>query len=697
MQIRPSSDAISPGDRQVWQSLQASEEQFQTLVANIPGAVYRYACHPEGKIEFLSDAIAEISGYPVDEFASDRRSFSSIVHPQDRDRVRRHASECLDRRSPYDIEYRLVRSDGRVRWVRDRGRGVFRDDRPVYLDGVIFDITDRKRTETQLRSTQRFLDCLIENLPLSVTIQDAKTLEFTYWNQASEELFGYDKSEVLGKSDYAWLNATEARSQRVRDRQILAGGELVEIPEVAVETPHRGRRWLHVKQVPLRDEDEAEMPQYLLAICEDITERKQTEAALQHSERHYRRIVETASEGVWMFDAESKTTFANARMAEMLGYSPEQMQGRSLFDFMDEEGRRVYESYLQRRRQGLPERHDFRFRRRDGSDLWAIVSATPILDDGGEFIGVLRMITDISDRKQAEIEIRQSKSRLKAKNEQLKQTLGKLKRTQAQLVQSEKMVSLGQLVAGVAHEINNPTSFIYGNVEHAEHYIQELVELLELYRQHYPNPDPEIEALSEDIDLDFLLEDLPKLLGSMKSGADRIHQIVLSLRNFSRHDEAERKPVDLHEGIESTLTILQHRLKATGRRLEIEVVREYGQLPRLDCYAGQLNQVFMNLLANAIDALEDRERPQIRIRTECRGGDRVAISIGDNGAGMNPEVLRRSFDPFFTTKPVGKGTGMGLFVVHQIVVEQHGGRIDCHSKPGEGARFEIELPIAASA
>ncbi len=695
MQIRPSSDAISPGDRQVWQSLQSSEEQFQTLVANIPGAVYRYACNPEGKMEFFSDAIVAMSGYPVEELTSDRRSFSSIVHPQDRDRVRRQVSECLEDRSPYEIEYRLVRSDGGICWVRDRGRGVFRDDRPVYLDGVIFDITDCKRTETQLRSTQRFLDCLIENLPLSVTIQDAKTLQFTYWNQASEELFGYDKSEVLGKSDYAWLNATEARSQRVRDRQILAGDKLVEIPEVAVETPHRGRRWLHVKQVPLRDEDEAEMPQYLLAICEDITERKQTEAALRYSERHYRRIVETASEGVWMFDADSKTTFANARMAEMLGYNPEQMQGRSLFDFMDEEGRRVYESYLQRRRQGLPERHDFRFRRRDGSDLWAIVSATPIFDDEGEFIGVLRMITDISDRKQAEIELRQSKFRLKAKNEQLKQALGKLKRTQAQLVQSEKMVSLGQLVAGVAHEINNPTSFIYGNVEHAEHYIQELVELLQLYRQHYPNPDPEIEGLSEDIDLDFLLEDLPKLLGSMKSGADRIHQIVLSLRNFARHDESERKPVDLHEGIDSTLTILQHRLKARGT--EIEVVREYAQLPRLDCYPGQLNQVFMNLLANAIDALEDRECPQIRIRTECREGDRVVISIGDNGPGMNPEILRRSFDPFFTTKPVGKGTGMGLFVVHQVVVEQHGGRIDCHSQPGEGARFEIEVPIAALA
>jgi PAS domain S-box-containing protein len=277
------------------------------------------------------------------------------------------------------------------------------------------------------------------------------------------------------------------------------------------------------------------------------------------------------------------------------------------------------------------------------------------------------------------------------------EALRELQQTQAQLIQTEKMSSLGQLVAGVAHEINNPVNFIYANLSHAREYTEDLLGLVKLYQQHYTQPIPEIQQEIETIDLDFLAEDLPKLLDSMKIGAVRIREIVLSLRNFSRLDEAEMKAVDIHEGIENTLLLLQSRLKAKLGCPQIQILKEYGNLPLVECYAGQLNQMFMNLLANAIDALEENsvtvnsQQSTILIRTQIKG-DSVIISFADNGSGMNEEVRQRVFDPFFTTKPVGKGTGMGLSISYQIVLK-HGGRLDCISAPGQGAEFLVCIPL----
>lgn len=282
------------------------------------------------------------------------------------------------------------------------------------------------------------------------------------------------------------------------------------------------------------------------------------------------------------------------------------------------------------------------------------------------------------------------------RSEELEQALSQLQTTQMQLIQTEKMSSLGQLVAGVAHEINNPVSFIHGNITHVDNYIQDLLKVIDLYKTHYPEPPQTLQATLDELELDFLYEDLIKLMQSMKIGTDRIQEIVLSLRNFSRLDEADFKQVDIHEGIDSTLLILQHRLEARPKLPAIEVVKNYGQLPLIDCYAGQLNQVIMNLLTNAIDALEEciqKQHGTIWISTQVTANNQLQIVIADNGIGMPENLLSRIFDPFFTTKPVGKGTGLGLSISYQIITQKHQGKMWCDSTKGEGTKFIVEIPI----
>ncbi|MEA5597200.1 sensor histidine kinase [Rivularia sp. UHCC 0363] len=294
------------------------------------------------------------------------------------------------------------------------------------------------------------------------------------------------------------------------------------------------------------------------------------------------------------------------------------------------------------------------------------------------------------------IERKLIETKLSLQTQQLEETLLQLQRTQAQMIQTEKMSGLGQMVAGVAHEINNPVSFVYSNLVPAREYAQDFVELLELYQQEYPRSSPKIQDKITEIDLDFIKDDFMKLLDSMEVGTERIYKIVLSLRNFSRLDEAEFKKVDIHDGVDSTLMILGSQLKAASGHDEIQIIKEYGDIPLVECYPSQLNQVFMNIIANAIDAFEEKQdnsSNQITISTEKLDNNFIAIAIADNACGIPSEISKKVFDPFFTTKQVGKGTGLGLSISYEIVTDKHGGKLSFDSIPMKGTKFVIEIPI----
>jgi signal transduction histidine kinase len=407
-------------------------------------------------------------------------------------------------------------------------------------------------------------------------------------------------------------------------------------------------------------------------------------------------IAQALPEPLMLVTSQGEILATNLPVAVILGRNMKEIRGKMLFELVSEPSDKVL-NYLQvcsRNRQFVIGSLTFLIADQtslickcEGAVIQALTSESPAFNilrlkkrasASGDFILLNQKINELTKEVQQR---KQTQAELARRNQELKQTLSELKKIQTQLIQTEKMSSLGQLVAGIAHEINNPVSFIYSNIQPALEYIDDLFNIIDNCNC---NNDT-------DIDLEFLREDLPKLLNSMHVGAERIKQIVLSLRNFSRTDEAPIKEVDIHEGIDSTLMILGHKLKLTSRGKKINIIKNYGEFPAIECYPSQLNQVVMNLLSNAIDAVDGVESPQIEITTDSVG-EMVKVFIKDNGVGIPDNLKNKIFDPFYTTKPVGKGTGMGLGISYQIV-KRHQGQLWCDSQLGEGTTFTILLPI----
>lgn len=660
--------------------------------------------------EFTGVEMADVLGITLDEIFPDQRSkgipqvFATVVREQ-------KAVELED------IDYA---ENGSIL----RAFSVKAFPLPNNCVGVAFEnITDRKQLELELQQalqqserSQQLLRTVIDATPDWIFAKD-RNFRYILVNQSDAEGMGREVEEILGKDDVELGFPLEEvfgnphhniRGFRADDIAALAG-EVVHNSYDLVTFADGTRHIFDTQKIPLRDAEGEIFA--VLGFAHDITERHLAQEALRQKTSELEAVFQALPDLYFRLTADGtildclsgnsrdielpSTAFLGKKMAEILPPAISQRFERAIQETLALQGQVLKDLVTLEYSLPTPQ----------GEQTYE-ARLLPCSE-----VQIIMIVRNITERKQAE-------AQLKEKNHQLEQTLQKLRNTQAQLIQAEKMSSLGQLVAGIAHEINNPVSFIYGNIVHANTYAKNLLRLCILYQKYYPEPGAEISEILEEIDLEFMISDFPYLLNSMNMGAERIREIVLSLRNFARIEEAGLKTVDIHQGIDSTLLILQHRLKENNQHNTIEIVKNYGNLPLIQCYPGLLNQVFINILNNAIDALTESkgqieaggvvelekegssslplacERlPSIHIRTVVLKDNRISLTISDNGPGMQESVKSRVFDPFFTTKPVGKGTGLGLSISYQIVVEKHGGVLRCISTPGGGAEFVIEIPV----
>lgn len=575
------------------------------------------------------------------------------------------------------------------------------------------EIAERQEAEKELTESESRFQKLAANLPgiiYQCLLRADNSLNFPYVSPACREMFELEPESVQQNSDLLIDLVHPDDRQKYYESVAISAKTLQHWHwEGRMILPSGKIRWFQVNSRP-----EAKENGDILwdGITIDITDRKQAEAALQESQQFIQKIADATPGILYLYDLEEqRNIYANSSVGTLLGYTLEEIQemGATLLPQLvhPEDMAKIVKHYAKFAvtQDGEIVEIEYRIIAANGQWLW-LQSRDTIFSrnaDGKPKV-VIGFAQDITTRKEALEALRQSDARERERAQQLEAALVELRSTQTQLVQTEKMSSLGQLVAGIAHEINNPVNFIHGNIRYLKDYTEHLLDLVHLYAQESPEPNPIIVDKIEEMDLDFLAEDLTKIVGSMQVGTERIRQIVLSLRNFSRLDESEMKPVDIHAGIESTLLILQHRLKGLNGWPAINVINHFSEMPLVECYASQLNQVFMNIIANGIDAIEERYQNlsvgeaeanpgRIAIATKVIDQKMVAVEISDNGTGMPQSVIDRIFNPFYTTKVVGKGTGLGMSISHSIVVEKHKGKIECISEIGHGTTFRIQIPI----
>lgn len=737
------------------QALLQQEQFLRTIYDGVEQGIFVLDVAENGEFRYLGWNPAIEQALNITSAASYGKTPEEVFGPEIAAKLVAKFAHCVEVGTPISFEEHYYYAGEDCWWVTVLNPLRNETGRIYRIVGTPLQITQRKKIELALAEREQFLRSIYEGVDYSIFVVDVlPDGEFCFadLNRAALRSINLNSEQVLGKSLPELMPADMVHLWRQRYHSCVEAGVTISFEERYIDTERE--MWWLTSITPLRDINN--QIYRLVITASDISDRKQAELALQRSEAQFRALAQR-EELLNRLATLIRNSLDIDTILETTVWELRQLLGIDLCVFTwyrSQENPPVWEVFKEAKAPEIPSQLG-RYATADVQPLMEKILNQEILQAsdvskvsdprlcqslmrlGYQSILGLPLQTNSNElgslicihfsksrvwsdsevellcavREQLAIALNQAElytascesARIAtAKSFELEKTIRQLQQTQTQLIQSEKMSSLGQLVAGVAHEINNPVNFIYGNLVHATDYIADLLRLINIYQTCYPNPRAEVQEELEAIELDYLVKDLPKLIDSMKVGAERIREIVKSLRTFSRLDEADMKKVDLRENIDSTLMILQNRLKSKSDHPAIEVVRNYGQLPLVECYAGQLNQVFMNLLSNAIDAIDERNKnlnseeiktiPSIISIAIVAKGDWVQIRFFDNGIGMKKEVISRIFDPFYTTKSVGKGTGLGLSISYQIVVEKHKGRFSVSSEPGQGTEFVIEIP-----
>ncbi|MGI0493406.1 PAS domain S-box protein [Alkalinema pantanalense CENA528] len=682
--------------------------------------------------------MARTSPIPVDYLLG--KTVREALPPMISDICMRRYQACLSSKQPVSFEEHFEHDGRRTWWLLTVAPLVQGPSGIQQLIATTVDITVQKEIEAEIGIREAKFRRFVENAD-DLIYEVAADGTFTYLSPQFKTMYGYEVKEFLHQSFGSIVHPSDLPRVIASNQHLLTTGERQLGLEFRTRRKDGSWLWLVCNNSPIKNK----LGQVIgfHGIARDVSDRKAAETKLQEQTRYktllsqianqicnalsFNTVIETTihairdlleldccgfswlcpddAEPTWevIMDTQSEgiPSFVGQYPASILGSAPEVIIQQQMIIINDPQ--EIEDPIFRSLVESLGIKSDILLPIKTGTQRIGLLFGSYIHKQHYWTDSEIELLQAVGDQLSIAIDQADLYAQTRAKSQELELTLQELQRTQAQMVHHEKMSSLGQLVAGIAHEINNPVNFIHGNISYAAEYTQDLLGLIELYQKDYPNPTPAIAEHIEEIDLEFLCQDLLKLLGSMRVGTERIREIVKSLRLFSRLDESDIKSVDVHEGIDSTLMILQNRLKGKPNCPGIQVIKQYGTLPQVECYAGQLNQVFMNVLTNAIDALEERDShrtipemeaqpSQITITTSLVDSQWVEIAIADNGPGIPEEIQSRIFDPFFTTKPVGQGTGMGLSTSYQIIADRHQGSLTCTSMLKQGTTFVIRIP-----